>query len=185
VHNAEERLKCLMLSGLAGDTLAYGRFFDEVSTHLKKYLRKRIPHLRDELDDLLQDILIAIHTCRHTFRTEDILTAWIFAIARYKLRDMYKSRACREAMHDPLEDHPDIPTLSGLERTEARWEVERLLAQLPENQRLSIVHVKLHGLTVAETALITGLSESTIKVGVHRGVKAMAAKLLTAVTVPP
>ena len=44
-------------------------------------------------------------------------------------------------------------------------------------QRLPIVHVKLEGLSVAETASLTGMSESAIKVGVHRGLKALAAKI--------
>jgi len=39
------------------------------------------------------------------------------------------------------------------------------------------VHVKLEGLSVAETARLTGLSESAVKVGVHRGLKALAARI--------
>ena len=47
---------------------------------------------------------------------------------------------------------------------------------LPDKQRLPILHVKLEGLSVAETARLTGLSESAVKVGIHRGLKALAAK---------
>jgi DNA-directed RNA polymerase specialized sigma24 family protein len=39
------------------------------------------------------------------------------------------------------------------------------------------VHVKLEGRSVAETAQLTGMSESAVKVGIHRGLKALAAKL--------
>ncbi len=56
----------------------------------------------------------------------------------------------------------------------ATW-ADRLLEQLPDNQRLPIVHMKLEGLSVIETAAATGLSESAVKVGVHRGLKALAA----------
>ncbi len=35
--------------------------------------------------------------------------------------------------------------------------------------------MKLEGLSVAETARLTGMSESAVKVGVHRGMKALAA----------
>jgi RNA polymerase sigma-70 factor (ECF subfamily) len=48
---------------------------------------------------------------------------------------------------------------------------------LPERQRLPIVHVKLEGLSVVETAQLTGMSESAIKVGIHRGLKALATKI--------
>jgi len=43
--------------------------------------------------------------------------------------------------------------------------------QLPPRQRLPIVHVKLEGRSVEETARLTGLSSSAIKVGIHRGLK--------------
>ena len=49
--------------------------------------------------------------------------------------------------------------------------------QLPDKQRLPIIHVKLQGLSVAEAAKVTGMSASAIKVGIHRGLKALAAKI--------
>jgi RNA polymerase sigma-70 factor (ECF subfamily) len=55
--------------------------------------------------------------------------------------------------------------------------VHKLLDQLPDRQRLPIVHVKLQGLTVEETSRLTGLSESAVKVGVHRGLRALAMKI--------
>jgi RNA polymerase sigma-70 factor (ECF subfamily) len=61
------------------------------------------------------------------------------------------------------------------EVAEARRDLGKLLEQLPDRQRLPIVHTKLEGLSVAEAARITGMSESAVKVGVHRGLKALAA----------
>ena len=47
--------------------------------------------------------------------------------------------------------------------------------RLPERQRLPLVYMKLQGLSAIETARATGRSESAVKVGVHRGLKALAA----------
>jgi RNA polymerase sigma-70 factor (ECF subfamily) len=66
---------------------------------------------------------------------------------------------------------------SDAEAAQARRDLGQLLQTLPERQRLPIVHVKLEGLSVAETARLTGLSESAVKVGVHRGLKALAARI--------
>ena len=52
--------------------------------------------------------------------------------------------------------------------------IGKLLDHLPDKQRLSIVHVKLQGLSVAEASRLTGLSESAVKVSIHRGLKALA-----------
>ena len=61
------------------------------------------------------------------------------------------------------------------EATDTRRDLAELLEQLPDRQRLPIVHMKLEGLSVAETARVAGMSESAVKVGVHRGLKALAA----------
>jgi hypothetical protein len=37
--------------------------------------------------------------------------------------------------------------------------------------------MKIEGLSVAETARLTGMSQSAVKVRVHRGLKALAAKI--------
>lgn len=61
------------------------------------------------------------------------------------------------------------------EAAEAKRDLGKLLQQLPDRQRLPIVHTKLEGLSVSEAAQATGMSESAVKVGVHRGMKALAA----------
>jgi RNA polymerase sigma-70 factor (ECF subfamily) len=63
------------------------------------------------------------------------------------------------------------------ERTEAaiaRRDVEVLLAQLPEAKRALVRRTKIEGLSTAEAARQSGLSESGVKVGVHRALKALS-----------
>jgi len=67
-------------------------------------------------------------------------------------------------------------TESAEEASDAKRDLGGLLETLPERQRLPIVHVKIEGLSVAETASLTGMSESAVKVGIHRGLKALAAR---------
>jgi RNA polymerase sigma-70 factor, ECF subfamily len=173
----ETRLRTLLVGGLAGDEVAYKAFLSDLTRYLRGYLLRRLPHLRDEVEDLVQDILLVVHNARHTYRTNEPLTAWVHAIARYKLIDFFRTRARRESLNDPLDDHLDIFTIPGDEASDARRDIGKLLAHLPEKQRLSIIHMRLHGLSITETAQLTGLSESAVKVGVHRGLKALAARV--------
>lgn len=152
-------------------------FLQALTRHLRGYLRRRIPQHRDDVEDLVQDILLAVHNARHTYRTDEPLTAWLHAIARYKLMDYFRSRARRESLNDPIDDYADLLAVSDDEPAQARRDIGKLLEDLPDKQRLPIVHMKLEGLSVMETARITGLSESAVKVGVHRGLKALAARL--------
>jgi RNA polymerase sigma-70 factor (ECF subfamily) len=174
---SESQLHALMVQGLSGDGAAYHRFLKILSAHLRAYFRKRLFQRPDEIEDLVQETLLAIHNQRHTYRTEQPLTAWAHGIARYKWLDLLRARASREALNDPLDDAFELVAASETEANEAKNDLHKLLESLPERQRLPIVHVKLEGLSVVETAQLTGMSESAIKVGIHRGLKALANKI--------
>ena len=173
----ENRLRELLVQGLNGDAAAYHQFLKALSAHLRAYFRKRLFQRPDEVEDLVQETLLAVHNQRHTYRTDQPLTAWVHAIARYKLVDLLRSRSSREALTDPLDDELEVFAASDSDAADAKKDLNKLLAGLPERQRLPIVHVKLEGLSVVEAAQLTGMSVSAIKIGVHRGLKALAAKV--------
>lgn len=181
VHAGEERLRGLLMQALDGDCTAYHAFLADLTAHLRSFLRRRLYYLLDDIEDIVQEILLAVHTARHTYRPDEPLTAWIHAISRYKLADYLRARSRREALHDPLDEESELFTESDVEPADAKRDLEKLLGHLPDKQRLPIVHMKLQGLSVTETARLTGLSESAIKVGVHRGLKALALKIRGAV----
>lgn len=170
----EARLQALLLQGLAGDAVAYRAFLAALAVHVRGFLLRRLAQRPGEVEDLLQDVLLAVHNARHTYQAQQPLTAWVQAIARYKLADHYRSYARHDALHDGLEDDSDLFVAGVEEAAQATRDLGKLLAQLPPRQRLPIVHVKLEGLSVEETARVTGLSASAVKVGIHRGLKALA-----------
>ena len=171
----EARLRSQLLLGLDGDAAAYQAFLQAMSAHLRAFFKRRMTSLPDDIEDLVQETLLALHNQRHTYHRDQPLTAWAHAIARYKLIDLFRARGGREALHEPLEDDLQVFAVSDTDACDARRDLGRLLEQLPDHQRLPIVHMKLEGLSVIETAAATGMSESAVKVGVHRGLKALAA----------
>ena len=174
---SENRLKSLLVQGLAGDATAYHAFLKELSAHLRAFLRGRLTRLPDEVEDLVQETLLAVHNQRHTYDAGQPLTAWIHAIARYKLIDFLRRRAGREALNDPLDDEIEVFAASDTEPADARRDLAKLLERLPDRHRLPIIHMKLEGRSVVEAARLTGMSEAAVKVGVHRGLKALAAMI--------
>jgi RNA polymerase sigma-70 factor (ECF subfamily) len=170
-------LRHLLVRGLAGDAPAYHECLKELSAHLRAFLRRRLVRLPDEVEDLVQETLLAVHNQRHTYDAGQPLTAWVHAIARYKLVDLLRRRGVREALNDPLDDELDVFASSDTDAADARRDVAKLLERLPDQQRLPIIRMKLEGLSVTETARMTGMSESAVKVGVHRGLKALAAMI--------
>ncbi len=172
----EQRLHRQLMDALAGDAAAYHQFLAALSAHLRAFFRKRLFQLPDEVEDLVQETLVAVHTHRHTYRPGQPLTAWVHSIARYKLIDFLRARSRREALHDPLEDDLPIFARSDTDATEARRDLETLLQTLPERQRTILRMTKVDGASVAETALAVGMSEVAVKVSVHRSLKALAAR---------
>ncbi|MGO4304868.1 sigma-70 family RNA polymerase sigma factor [Cupriavidus sp. RAF12] len=177
LQTREAQLHDLMTRSLAGDQAAYRRFLTELGALLRGFFRKRLQWQAGDVEDLTQEVLLAVHNARHTYLPGQPLTAWVHAIARYKLADHFRAYARHDGMNDPLDDEWELLASSDLEPAQARRDLALLLEQLPDRQRLPIVHVKLEGLSVSETARITGLSESAVKIGVHRGLKALAAKM--------
>ena len=174
---SEDRLRELLVRALAGDALAYHAFLQELSAHLRAFLRRRLSRLPDEVEDLVQETLLAVHNQRHTYDAGQPLTAWVHAIARYKLVDLLRRRAGRDALEDPLDDELEVFATSDTAADDARRDLVKLLERLPDRQRLPIMHMKLEGRSVVEAARLTGMSEAAVKVGVHRGLKVLAAMI--------
>jgi RNA polymerase sigma-70 factor (ECF subfamily) len=173
----ERRLQTLLVAGLAGDAAAYRAFLTALGEHLRSFLGRRLSGQMSDVEDIVQEVLLAVHNARATYRAAQPVTAWVQAIARYKLVDYFRSRARHEALNDPIDEMDALFETSSSEQTEASRDVSQLLETLPDKQKLPILHVKLQGHSVSETARITGLSESAVKIGIHRGLKVLAAKL--------
>lgn len=171
-----DRLRELLVAAQRGDAQAYGEFLRQLTPFLRGWFRRRLRSLPDDVEDLVQETLLAVHNNRHTFDPDQTVGGWVYAIARYKLVDLLRSRAGRESLHEPLDDEgAEMMSDSEPAAAEARRDLGLLLQQLPDKQRLPIQYVKIEGLSVDETSRRTGLSESAVKVGIHRGLKALAA----------
>lgn len=170
----EARLRTLFREGLGGDGRAYRAFLEMLASHLRQFLRSRLRSRPDDVEDLVQECLMAVHDKRHTYDVAQPLTPWLHAIARYKLTDHLRRTHLEIASND-VDGEVDLRAEAAHDAADARRDLTKLLARLPSRQRLPILHVKLEGLTVAQTATLTGMSVAAVKVGIHRGVKALAA----------
>ncbi|MDD2920426.1 sigma-70 family RNA polymerase sigma factor [Rhodoferax sp.] len=174
LQGREDRLRNNFLKGLTGDAQAYHELLMALATHLRAFFRRRLMGAPDEVEDLVQETLLAVHTRRHTYCEDQPFTPWVYAIARYKLVDFFRAQGSRAHVNVPMEDDMDIFTTADRDANDAQRDLDGLLQDLPDKQRLPIMHMKIDGLSVAETARKTGLSESAVKVGVHRGLKALS-----------
>ena len=171
---SERELRAWMLGGLDGDAIAYRRLLDALAHLLRTFFGRRLRGADAYVEDLVQDSLIAIHTRRASYDTARPFTAWAYAIARHKLIDHFRRRRSTES----VENLEDLLAVEGFEDAiAAKLDVADLLATLPAKQSDVIRDTKIAGRSIAETAARHGISESDVKVSVHRGLKALAARL--------
>jgi RNA polymerase sigma-70 factor, ECF subfamily len=182
LQQREATLRQGFLGVRSGDSGAYNGCLKALAGYLRSFFRKKLQRVPDDIEDLVQETLIAIHNQRHTYDPNQPFTAWAYAIARYKLIDRYRQFTRHDAHNDTLDEFHELTIGHDDDAHEARRDVAKLLDTLPEKQRVPIQLVKLEGLSVAEAAAKIGQSESAIKVNVHRGLKALAAKLGTTYT---
>ncbi|GAP36680.1 sigma-70 family RNA polymerase sigma factor [Piscinibacter sakaiensis] len=171
----EAALRPLWLRAQGGDEAAYREALSVVAGRLRAWLRRRMAATPDEVEDLLQDTLLALHLQRGTWDPAWPVSAWVLAIARHRLIDLWRRRGRREGRHEALDEVDEDLLVADPDEGDTRRDLARLLQTLPAAQREAILLTKLEGLSVAEAAERTGASESAIKVQVHRGLKRLAA----------
>jgi len=173
----ETELKALMLASLNGDGASHRALLERLSRRLRAYYKGKLAGIgRDatEAEDLVQEAVLAIHIKRHTYDPAEPLTPWVHAIARYKLIDFL--RRTRASFADvPIDEADEVMAHDDNVSAESTYDVRRLMERLPKNMRCAIEAVKLDGQSIAEAAERCGISESGVKVNIHRGLKALAA----------
>ena len=158
-----------------GDSAAYGILLGEIAGFLRKLTRHRLGQLGlnpHEAEDLVQEILIALHTKRHTWDQDRPFMPWLFAVTRYKFIDTAR-RLRRETsrridltydeMAEMIEAPQADPDLAG--------DVERHLSELPEGQQAVVRSIALDGASVRETAQKLSASEGSVRVSFHRALQ--------------
>ncbi len=178
----EAQLRDLLLKGLAGEEAAHRAFLTEAAASLRGFFRNRLRNAPEDAEDLVQETLLALHTRRDTYDPQYPLTAWMYAIARYRLIDHVR-RVRRRGVHNSIDDHDIGEADPEYEASDARRDVSTLLERLPAKQRAAIRLVKIEEKSVKEAAALTGFSESDIKISVHRGLKTLS-RLLGAEAAP-
>lgn len=175
VEEVEAKLRAMMLASLSGDRDSYRQLLRSSAERIGSYFRRRLGRGDPEVEDLVQETLIAIHQRRFSYDPLLPYTAWLHAIARYKLIDHLRKRGRTKVEHAP--DPDEFPGSDTIAPSLAGRDVEALLARIPAKHRIAIQLTRIGGYSVAEAAALSGQSESAIKIGVHRGMQKLTALL--------
>ncbi|CDX24050.1 sigma-70 family RNA polymerase sigma factor [Mesorhizobium sp. M2C.T.Ca.TU.002.02.1.1] len=167
----EAELSGLFRAAIAGDERAYADFLHRIAALVRGFVRRKIVQGGVDPEDVVQETLLAIHVKRHTWREDAPVLPWVYAIARFKLIDAFRRRGRRiEVEIDEIAEtfaEPEAETVS--ER-----DINRALDGLPPAQRSVVSSISVDGHSIGETASKLGISETAVRVSLHRGLAAIA-----------
>jgi len=161
----EARWSAWLTLAQGGDQDAYGALLTELSAVIRAYLLAKFGALQN-LDDCVQESLLALHQARHTYDAARPFRPWLFAIARNRTIDaLRQSRRQQDLVAGDRGE--DVTTVESL----AAIDTGRLLGSLSKNLRDTLIMTKILGYSTRECAHLQGVSESVVKVRVHRGLR--------------
>ena len=171
----EQEWTRLMHAALDGDERAYRRLLESLASHLRAAVRgscARAGLASADVEDVVQETLLAIHLKKHTWDRSRSAGPWITAIVRYKLIDSIRRRGGREQIQiDELE--AILPAEEADENSD-RQDAQRVLASLGERQRQIVQYIAIDGCSMREAGEKLNMNEGAVRVALHRALKKLA-----------
>jgi RNA polymerase sigma-70 factor (ECF subfamily) len=177
MDDREQRWATDMRAACGGCSVAYVRLLTEVSSSFRQFSATDLRRFRlqpQDVEDVLQEILLAIHLKRHTWRSDRPFMPWLRAITRHKLVDFVRRRSRRNEL--PIADFPDIGVVQPVEPG-ISLPLGRLLGDLPRRQRQVMEELALTGASVADTASKLNMSRGAVYVAFHRALATLTARV--------
>lgn len=168
----------LMRSAQEGDRAAYKRLLEEITPLMRRIVQRNRAFLQpSDIDDLVQNILLALHSVRATYDPCRPFFPWLMAIARNQLADGARRHLRRIANELIVEKVPETFSGDGANGfNEVYGDQEALsiaIGALPRGQRRAIEMLKLQEMTLKEAAVSSGMSVPALKVAVHRAMRTL------------
>ena len=171
-----------MAAAQAGDRVAYETLLrDCVSFIVGLARRQGVPP--DRIDDVVQEVLLTVHRARAAYDPQRSFEAWLHVIVERRAIDVLRQtrRHGEREVYAPLasEGYADqtVDVSAAIERKEKIRRIGAALIELPHRQREAVHYLMLGEKSLDETAVLTGRSKGSLKVNLHRALKALRLKV--------
>ena len=161
----ETVFKKLMIEAQKGNSTAYGELLKGLCLFLKNYLRKRIFDPTD-IEEVVQEILMAVHKSMHTYDGQKPFMSWVLAITEYKIVDYIRELKKRTAPSD-LEAIANFFARLHSD-SDLKMDIDKAMNKLNTREQTVLNLLKIEGQSVNQVAEQLNLTESNVKVIAHR-----------------
>lgn len=167
----------LMKEAQEGNSTSYETLLAEVYMFLESYLNSKV-YNKSQIDDVIQEVILAIHNSRHTFDSSKSFMSWLLAIAHYKVSDhlRYQFKQKTQELEDSIID-ANSDALTALIENQNIQLLHQAIDELDKKPRQIIKLLKVEGFKISEVANKLNLSESNVKIIAHRAYQGLEVKL--------
>lgn len=165
-----DELRDLVTKTRGGSKAAYAQFLRLLSPYIRRAAGAQLAKTKHGhyVEDVTQEVLLTIHLKLHTYDDTYPFLAWMRVILRHKIIDYLRRQKANVTSIDDMEFW-EPQDEHNPEETTIQYDVDRLLGRLKPPAGDIIHDMKVKGLSVKELSAKYHLSESHIKVTVHRG----------------
>ncbi len=164
----------LMRAAIRGDAAAYHRLLRELAPVLRAFAGRglaRHRHGSEDVEDVVQETLLALHLKRGTWDERQPFSPWLYAIARNKLIDNLRRRGRQS--HLAIDDIGELPGAAAQAELNG-VDAERLISRLNGRQREIVVAISIEGASARQVAERLGMTEGAVRVALHRALRSLA-----------
>lgn len=167
IDNDELRWSQLMSQAQQGNEECYTTLLGELGHVIAAFLNTRFGPI-DLIEDCVQECLISIHSARHTYDTKRLFRPWFFAIVRNRTIDLLRSqKRYKSVLEKNRAEQVEYSAIS----IEDEINKSMVFSMLPPTYRDVLLLTKVSGFSTAEVAKKLGISEASVRVRIHRGIK--------------
>ena len=169
----DEVWEVLLARANDGDGAAFARFLHAVTPTLRVVIRRRGDGLpSDQHEDILQEVLLAIHLKRQTWRRDAPVRPWLYALARYKVVDAFRRRGASLTL--PIEDFAEVLPEENTVVPLSGRDAEVMLGMIDARSARLVRAVALDGKTAEEAGETVGMTAGAARVALHRAMRRLS-----------
>lgn len=143
------------------------KIFRDEGPRLLNWIRVRLK-MRDDAEDILQDIFAGAANALTTLRRADYLLAWLYVSARNAVIDIWRGRKKQELHSSEASTETSINFQTAIfgpeeifRRAQTYEALEEAIEMLPEGQKEVFLLQTVYGYTFQETAELLDISINT------------------------
>lgn len=171
----DQALADLLRRANSGDASAYRQFLDGLVPLIRAAARRALSRIGTpsaDLEDVVQEALLAVHLKRQTWNSDLPIAPWLHAIVRYKLIDFARRHGRRKEID--LDQDMDFAAPAHDEHDLSDRDLSRLMQNLSDTQRQIVTSISVNGISIREVAKAMNMTEVNVRVTLHRSLKSLA-----------